>query len=213
MGGKMFTILYFILLCFKIFIAYEPYRASHIRATSFETVDSGYALQNHVIEVVHEYSPLDCGFACLQTADCQSYNTRQESSDVYECEMSSSTKTHHPNDFTAVAGVTYYGSDMFPGLGCAVVVCPNKNCRETKTYPYYHCPDDGFDLKFPSTRNHSAKGDDSSSLDEVSICFWCKTSQVKAPFLSYENNGHPPSLLNLVYSDGYVTLQINNKTA
>jgi hypothetical protein len=72
---------------------------------------------------------------------------------------------------------------------------------------------DGFDLKFPSTRNHSANGDDSSSLDKVSICFWCKTSQVKAPFLSYENNGHPPSLLNLVYSDGYVTLQINNKTA
>ena len=85
--------------------------------------------------------------------------------------------------------------------------------HHTVVLAYFIHFSDGFDLKFPSTRNHSAKGDDSSSLDKVSICFWCKTSQVKAPFLSYENNGHPPSLLNLVYSDGYVTLQINNKTA
>ncbi|CAB4043990.1 Hypothetical predicted protein, partial [Paramuricea clavata] len=73
------------------------------------------ALQNHVIEVVHEYSPLDCGFACLQTTDCQSYNIRQETTDLYECELSSSTKTQHPNDFKSISGVTYYGSDTFHG--------------------------------------------------------------------------------------------------
>ena len=82
---------------------------------------TGYALRNHVIEVVHEYSPLDCSFACLGTANCESYNARQESSDVYECELSSSTKTKHPHDFRAAAGVTYYGSDTFPG----VRICKN----------------------------------------------------------------------------------------
>ena len=81
--------------------------------------------------------------------------------------------------------------------------------RET----YFIIFSDGFDLTFPSTSNHSAKGKNSSSLDQVSICFWCKTIQGRAPFLSYENNAHPRNLLNLLYSDGYVTLQTNDDTA
>lgn len=66
--------------------------------------------------MVHEYEPLDCSFACLQTTDCQSYNLREESTNVYECELSNSTKTLHPNDFKVTSGVTYYGTDTFPGV-------------------------------------------------------------------------------------------------
>ncbi|XP_028399263.1 uncharacterized protein LOC114522721 [Dendronephthya gigantea] len=203
-----------ILLCLKTLLAGKPYRGNHVRTTSFDTVVEGKALKNHVIDIIHEYSQIDCGFACLRATNCQSYNARQEKVDVFECELSSSTKGQQPNDFVDAPGVTYFGSDTFPALGCDAGKCRYENkCKESKIYPYYHCQDDEFDLKFPST-NHTWKGNNTDNLIEISVCFWFKSSHAASgTFFGYKNDGTSPSVMSLGYSNNDLSFGINAEQA
>ena len=75
---------------------------------------SDHILEGHLIKTVHEQSFLDCSFACLETDHCQSYNAREETVNLFECELNNSTKTLSCENFVAKSGFKYYGTYYFP---------------------------------------------------------------------------------------------------
>jgi hypothetical protein len=70
------------------------------------------SLQNHVLEIIEVTHVAFCSTACLNNAECQSYNFQETENVAKLCELSSSTENASIADFAPRPGYSYYDAEV-----------------------------------------------------------------------------------------------------
>ncbi|XP_028411602.1 uncharacterized protein LOC114534361 [Dendronephthya gigantea] len=129
----------------------EPFREECARKGIFKKKQKDSSLQNHIIKTIEVNHLAMCTIACLDHAQCKSYNFQETENPLKSCELSSSTKDSSSSDVISRPGYSYYDAQdeppcyaSCPGEKC-VYTCsgpPTCKCPENIYYPVFqgrHC--------------------------------------------------------------------------
>ncbi|XP_028411601.1 A disintegrin and metalloproteinase with thrombospondin motifs 9-like [Dendronephthya gigantea] len=129
----------------------EPFRKECARKGIFKKKQKDSSLQSHVIKTIEVNHLAMCTIACLDHAQCKSYNFQETENPLKLCELSSSTKDSSSSDVISRPGYSYYDAQdeppcysSCPGEKC-VYTCsgpPTCKCPENIYYPVFqgrHC--------------------------------------------------------------------------
>ena len=72
----------------------------------------GSSLQNHIIEIIEVTHVVFCTTACLDHAQCQSFNFQETENIAKLCELSSSTENASVTDLVVRPGYSYYDAEV-----------------------------------------------------------------------------------------------------
>ena len=108
----------------------------------FPTID--HRLKNYIISSEDVYSPLDCGFACMEEERCRSYNIRIKGNPFHKCELNSNSRSSaRTGSFERADGYNYYEEAVtsqvsyFPGPPGRTVIWLMELPWANKAYYYY----------------------------------------------------------------------------
>ena len=70
------------------------------------------SLVNHIIQLIEVSQVVFCTIACLEHAQCKSYNFQETENAAKSCELSSSTATYSNSDLVSREGYSYYDAEV-----------------------------------------------------------------------------------------------------